>query len=505
MIRSASAQVDPTSDWLNEINRYRAAAGVSLVAEQPAWEAGLQNHLAYLANTPAQYFTGAYLSRHTENPQSPYYTPSGALEANSSDLGGGTTPVDAVDNWLTAPFHAIGILRARLSQVELGYDPASRSAGLDIIQGIDNSLPAATAPILFPGPGITTDLLAFGGESPTPLETCGWQNLSAVGLPLIAMLPQAPDPGLAATVSAPGGRTESTGGGDLCVVDEHTFTSSDPTYGSTGKAILQGDHAVLLIPRYPLTNGVVSATLQQPGQADVSWSFTVYRPPPVNSSPPSISGGSTQGQTIQYSGGSWTNGPLTAVVDQWLRCDASGSSNCQAIAGATSRSYSLTSADVGSTLRVQEIAANQGGTGAPAISAATATIQAAPPPSTTTTTTTTTTSTPATASDTPGPPLRLGLRLARGRATLRTPIWTVGLPISVDVAAQRRACRRGGHGCSWHTYSVTSRRLRITGVNTSFGIRRPSRGVRVRVAVTILAFTRQGWAYAAARIAGIEP
>ena len=83
------------------------------------------------------------------------------------------------------------MLRAQLTQVALAVDPAKGYAGLDVIQGIDDNQPAATAPILFPGPGITTGLTTFGGESPDPRETCGWQKLDPVGLPLVVLLPSA--------------------------------------------------------------------------------------------------------------------------------------------------------------------------------------------------------------------------------------------------------------------------------------------------------------------------
>jgi hypothetical protein len=136
--------IDP-SNWLGEINYYRVAAGLSPVIDQPAWDAGLQNHITYLGHTTAQYSTGPYVSLNTENPASPHYTPSGALEAGGSDLDGGarTTPVAAIDAWLSAPFHTIGMLRAQLTQVGLAVDPTTGYAALDVLQGLDYSLPAA--------------------------------------------------------------------------------------------------------------------------------------------------------------------------------------------------------------------------------------------------------------------------------------------------------------------------------------------------------------------------
>jgi hypothetical protein len=91
---------------------------------------------------------------------------------------------------------------------------------------------------------------------------------------------------------------------------------------------------------------------------------------------PAISGTTMQGQTLSLSHGYWSNEP-TSYADQWQRCDTSGN-NCQAITGATAPTYTLTAADVGSTIRVQETASNSEGGSEPAVSAQTAAVQAAP-------------------------------------------------------------------------------------------------------------------------------
>jgi hypothetical protein len=375
-VAAASDTTDP-SDWLDEINRYRVATGLSPVTEQPAWEPGIENHLNYVANTPATYITGQYASLHTENPESPYYTASGALEAASSNLvwGLGATPVQAIGFWWAAPFHAIGMLRPQLTQVAFAMSQSTGDAGLDVLQGLDGSISAPSTPVLFPGPGITTDLLAFGGESPDPTETCGWQGQS-VGLPLIAMLPQAPSPQVTATITTPTG-TEGTVAGNLCVVDQWTYMSSDAVYGPAGLAILEGAHAVVLIPRAPLTDGTYAVDIQQPGQADVSWSFSAYEPVPIDEAPPTIVGTASEGSWLTVFRGQWING-TTANVDyseQWERCDATGA-NCQPIAGEANNSYLLTAADVGSTIRVQETATNMSGPGVAVMSAATTVVAA---------------------------------------------------------------------------------------------------------------------------------
>ena len=262
------------------------------------------------------------------------------------------------------------MLRAQLTQVAFAEDSAGW-AGLDVIQGLDDNQPAATSPILYPGPGSTTTLpAASDGESPSPLETCGWQGMR-VGLPLVALLTQAPAAGLTASLSGPAG-LESTSNGSLCVVDQTTYHSSDPVYGPTGLSILQGDKAVLLIPRAPLADGTYSVDIQQSGQPDITWAFSAEVPPPANLTVPEIGGWDEVGAQLTAYDGQWTNDPST-FVDQWLRCDASGA-NCSPITAATGSTYVPTSADAGAALRLQVIASNSGGSGAPALSAPTSPI-----------------------------------------------------------------------------------------------------------------------------------
>jgi hypothetical protein len=113
--------------------------------------------------------------------------------------------------------------------------------------------------------------------------------------------------------------------------------------------------------------------------------------------PPGISGTAVEGQNLGLTHGGWANSP-TSYADQWERCNSAGES-CAAIAGATGPTYALTSADVGSTIRVQESASNSEGSSSLVMSSATAIVQAAPQAggssgsSSTSTSTSTTTST----------------------------------------------------------------------------------------------------------------
>ncbi len=96
---------------------------------------------------------------------------------------------------------------------------------------------------------------------------------------------------------------------------------------------------------------------------------------PMNTAVPTISGTATQGQTLTETNGTWTNGP-TSYSCQWQRGSGGTYTN---ISGATSQTYTLTSSDVGDTIRVQETASNSAGAGTPALSAATPTVLAPAP------------------------------------------------------------------------------------------------------------------------------
>jgi len=99
---------------------------------------------------------------------------------------------------------------------------------------------------------------------------------------------------------------------------------------------------------------------------------------PENTTPPAISGTPEEGSTLTGTRGQWTNSPTDFNLF-WLRCDKNGGS-CATINGAGgSRTYKLTSVDVGNTLRFRVRATNGSGS-TNATSVPTAVIQKATPP-----------------------------------------------------------------------------------------------------------------------------
>jgi hypothetical protein len=269
----AGARINGVAGWLEAVNWYRAASGLSPVVEDTTGNAAIAAHLEYLKSTPASLRTGQYANAHSENPASPHYTQAGAAAGGSSNLtSGSSSERGAIDSWMAAPFHAVGILRPNLQKVSFARDETG-AAGLNVLQGLAPNPPARTEPVIFPGRIGSVHLTSFRGENPNPLETCGY---SSSGLPLIAMLPHAPDPALSAELVDAAGTTLSSEGDSLCVVTANNYKSSDAVYGPTGKNILQGANAVFVIPRASLVSGGrYTARIRQPNRPDVQWSFYV--------------------------------------------------------------------------------------------------------------------------------------------------------------------------------------------------------------------------------------
>jgi prepilin-type N-terminal cleavage/methylation domain-containing protein len=80
---------------------------------------------------------------------------------------------------------------------------------------------------------------------------------------------------------------------------------------------------------------------------------------PSNSAAPTVTGTAKNGQTLVGTTGTWAN--ATNYYLQWQRCNAAGAS-CNDINGATDLNYTMTSADLGKTLRLFVLAANSAGT-----------------------------------------------------------------------------------------------------------------------------------------------
>ena len=260
----ASADATPLfipkeADWLTTVNYYRAMSGLTPVTEDPVLSDGSLKHSCYMLQNDIS---------HDEIAGRPGYTAEG--RAAGTD---GNVAVSSVFNerarshielWMTGPFHAIGVLRPNLKTVGFGKCDMSTTprwhsgATLDVLHGLGPTTPMA-GPILFPGNGTTTNLNRFVVETPDPLAFCGWTG--AAGLPVMALLPQAPTGAVSATISGPTGPLE-------------TCTLSSLNTTGVAQAILGGNNVVVAIPRAPLADGSYAVRITTSNRT-VDWSFTV--------------------------------------------------------------------------------------------------------------------------------------------------------------------------------------------------------------------------------------
>ena len=251
--------ITPDAQWLDTVNYYRAMAGLGPVVENASWSAGAANHSCYML------YNGI---SHDEIPGYTGYTSSGDLAGNSGNVAVssayGTSARSHIELWMTGPFHAIGVLRYNLATVGFGKcdktttSPWRSGATLDVIRGL-TSQPRPSTPILFPGNGTTTNLSRFVTESPNPLSYCP-SGYSGAGLPVIAMMPESVS-WATASMSGPGGAME-------------TCTIYGGNTSGTARAILNGDNAISVIPKYALSPGVYTVTVTTQART-VTWSFTV--------------------------------------------------------------------------------------------------------------------------------------------------------------------------------------------------------------------------------------
>jgi len=112
-----------------------------------------------------------------------------------------------------------------------------------------------------------------------------------------------------------------------------TYTLEHSDVGATLRVIVEATNSV----------GSESATSEA--------SSVVAAQAPSNIVAPSISGEAKEGHTLSAGTGTWKGTPTFTYTYQWQSCNSSGGS-CANIFGATGSTYSLTSANVDSTLRV---------------------------------------------------------------------------------------------------------------------------------------------------------
>ena len=271
-----------TATWLETLNYYRIASGVPPVKELKEFSEAAKKHAIYVGKTPEKYFTGVYANKHKENPDSPYATEAGITDgAGQIAWSSSDSPANSVHQLMGAPIHTIGFLRENLETTGYGFSPEDGKDSFvhtfSTLSGLSKEKRSKV--ILFPGNGSTVKLNSFdGNEVPEPRESCAGDWKSFHGLAIIASLLKEPHKNLKASLTTPDEVTFDDRE-NLCVVTENNFKTTDEAYGGALEPILANDHMVIMFSRNPLSYGLHTAKITQPGQKDITWSFNILTAP----------------------------------------------------------------------------------------------------------------------------------------------------------------------------------------------------------------------------------
>ena len=276
--RSAPAPAEqrnaPAPHWLAQINAARASAGLLPVVEEPEWSAGSVLHSRYMVKNN---YVG-----HDEETNNAWYTPEGRAAGQNgnayANYAHDESDPPGIDAWLTTPFHLVNVLDPRLARTGFGayreatVDPKQDAdpdeywvgATLDVARGLDREREHALYPVFFPGNGQKMPYSRyFGAEHPDPLTSC--PDRAFQGAPLLVQLASTPNV-TSVTLVKDGLRL------DRCVFDETSYKHDDAETQALGREVLAGRHAVVIMPREPLTAGIYRVTLIVDGVTH-SWAF----------------------------------------------------------------------------------------------------------------------------------------------------------------------------------------------------------------------------------------
>jgi hypothetical protein len=278
-----------TAPWLNEFNAWRANTGTSALNENTPWSTGDVAHATYMVRSG--------LVTHYEDPANPYYTAAGDAAAKASNIfvssSTGTSDVQAIDWWMGAPFHAMGMMDPRLATTGFGsyrdtaYSSWHMAAAVDVGDGMTA---AGQYPVFFPGNGSTEPLTRYSGnEFPDPTVACP----GATGLPLFVEVG-----GNVNTTAGPV-HTLTANGTQLanCVID-----STNATFAGN----LKWHGGVVVFPQQPLQSGVTYTVALTVNSVPYTWTFTVGSLGPTCGVAPFVS-------SLNPAAGPWTGGTALTI------------------------------------------------------------------------------------------------------------------------------------------------------------------------------------------------
>jgi hypothetical protein len=271
--------------WLSELNHFRAVAGLQPVMADPELNRDCFAHAKYLidqgpegADEFIDYTEALGLRVHQEDPSSSYYTEAGAGcsqgvklapgYTQSNQIAWGHDSMEDLDGlFYDAPFHRLGLLASWATYAGYGdYGQWPRRAGVLALKGKRGG---ASPLIKFPGEDSTVGIGKITTlELPDPLSSCpGYQM--PVGLPITVQFGST-DRGRLTSYEVIG----SSGPVETCAFDWSSYQNPSPEVRESGRKTLSRYGAVILVPRYGLSDDRYTVTVNTTTQK-LEWSFRV--------------------------------------------------------------------------------------------------------------------------------------------------------------------------------------------------------------------------------------
>jgi hypothetical protein len=154
---------------LDRLNAHRKAAGLELVAVDPALTRGCSAHAAYLVRNADDPSTQG-LGLHSEDAKLPGYSKEGEKAGKAAVIFLGKEGPDAVEGWIGSLLHRIPLLQSRLRKIGYGVargGPAGVTVVLDATNGLGVGKDAPV--VLYPADGQKDVPLSFSPEIPDPI------------------------------------------------------------------------------------------------------------------------------------------------------------------------------------------------------------------------------------------------------------------------------------------------------------------------------------------------
>jgi hypothetical protein len=262
---------EDTHSWLDRLNLYRATAGLPPVEEDPDLSGAVSEHARYMVRHDE--------IRHTQNQRRALASLAGAEAAAASVLAGSNSAaapdIWAVDEWMQAPFHALGLLDPALERVGFGIHRAAdgriqTAAGLDVLRGRSTAAAPGTFPVLWPADGAAVPIGTHTSEYPNPLTSCRGYS-APTGLPVIVQLGSG---GVTPQVTA-SWFVDGTRALEHCIFDETTYRNGNTIDQRLGRGILDARDAIVLVPRAPLRADHAYRVVIDTNGRRIDWTFRV--------------------------------------------------------------------------------------------------------------------------------------------------------------------------------------------------------------------------------------